>query len=156
MAADAPRFAFDANIFFYAVDHKDAEKHRRCAGLLDAAMDAGVGCAPLQALGEFCYAAVRKKVLTRRQATAAARDWACVFETLAASESAFELALDWWGDERLSYWQALLVATTVKSGMTAIVSEDLSDGMVYGGVEIIDPFTADLKKRLAAHSFVLG
>jgi predicted nucleic acid-binding protein len=153
MAGDAPRVAFDANVFFYAVDHKDAEKHRRCAGLLDAAMDAGVGSAPLQALGEFCYAAVRKKVLTRRQAAAAAKDWACVFETLAASERAFELALDWWGDERLSYWDALLVSTAAQSGMTAIVSEDMSDGMIHGGVEIINPFTADLKKRLAAHSF---
>jgi predicted nucleic acid-binding protein len=153
VTGDAPRVAFDANIFFYAVDHKDAEKQRRCAGLLDAALDAGVGCVPLQALGEFCYAAVRKKVLTRRQAAAAAKDWACVFETLAASERAFELALDWWGDERLSFWDALLVATGAQSGMTAIVSEDMRDGMVLGGVEIINPFTADLKKRLVAHSF---
>jgi predicted nucleic acid-binding protein len=153
MAGDAPRVAFDANIFFYAVDHKDAAKHQRCSGLLDAAMDAGVGCAPLQALGEFCYAAVRKKVLTRKQAAAAANDWTCVFETLAASGSAFELALDWWGNERLSFWDALLVATAAQSGMTAIVSEDMSDGMVLGGVEIINPFIADLKKRLAAHSF---
>jgi len=153
MTGDAPRVAFDANIFFYAVDHKDAEKHRRCAALLDAAVDAGVGCAPLQALGEFCYAAVRKKVLTRRQAAAAAKDWACVFETLAASERSFELALDWWGDERLSWWDALLVSTAAQSGMTAIASEDMIDGTVHGGVEIINPFTADLKKRLAAHSF---
>jgi hypothetical protein len=29
----------------------------------------------------------------------------------------------------------------------------MSDGMIHGGVEIINPFTADLKKRLAAHSF---
>lgn len=153
MAVDAPRVAFDANIFFYAVDHKDAEKHQRCAGLLDVAMEAGVGCAPLQALGEFCYVAVRKKVLTRRQAAAAAKDWACVFETLAASEHAYELALDWWGDERLSWWDALLVSTAAQSGMTAIVSEDMSDGMVLGGVEIINPFAVNLKKRLAAHSF---
>ena len=153
MARDAPRVAFDANVFFYAVDHKDAEKHRRCAGLLDKAVDAGVGCAPLQALGEFCNAVVRKKVLTRRKAAAAAKDWTCVFATLAASERAFEMALDWWGDERLSWWDALLVSTVAQSGMTAIVSEDMSDGMIHGGVEIINPFTADLKKRLAAHSF---
>lgn len=153
MAGDAPRVAFDANIFFYAVDHKDAQKHRRCADLLAAAMDAGVGCVPLQALSEFCYAAVRKEVLTRRQAAGAAKDWACVFETLTASERALELALDWWVDERLSWWDALLVATAAQSGMTGILSEDMSDGAVHGGVEIISPFTADLKNRLAAHSF---
>jgi predicted nucleic acid-binding protein len=87
------------------------------------------------------------------RASAAANDWACVFETLAASERAFGLALDWWGDERLSWWGALLLATAAQSGMTAIVSEDMNDGMVLGGVEIMNPFTADLKKRLAAHSF---
>jgi predicted nucleic acid-binding protein len=60
--------------------------------------------------------------LTRRQAAAAAKDWACVYVTLAASERAFELALDWWGDERLSWWDALLVSTAAHSGMTALKS----------------------------------
>lgn len=146
-----PRVAFDANVFFYAVDKRAPKKHRACAALLQNAMAAEIGCVPLQALGEFAYAAVRKGVLTRPAAAAAARDWAVVFAVITASQEAFDLALDWWRDERLSYWDALLVATACKARVTALVTEDLSDGMVFAGVEVISPFAKDFEGRAAAH-----
>lgn len=153
MAEDLARIAFDANIFFYAVDQRDAEKHRRCVDILNAAADAGLGCAALQALGEFCYAVARKGMLTRREAAAAAKDWASVFEPIAASERAFDAALHWWSEERLSWWDALLVATAAQAGVTALISEDLHDGAIYDGVEIINPFVSGAGSRLSVHAF---
>ena len=146
-----PRVAFGANIFFYAVDKRAPKKHRACVTLLQNAMTAEIGCVPLQALGEFAHAAVRKGVLTRPAAAAAARDWALVFAVITASQEAFDLALDWWRDERLSYWDALLVATACKARVTALVTEDLRDGMVFAGVEVISPFAKDFEGRLSAH-----
>lgn len=147
----APRIAFDANVFFYAVDKRAPKKHQTCTALLQNAMAAEIGCAPLQALGEFAHAAVRKGVLTRPAAAAAARDWAVVFAVITASQEAFDLALDWWRDERLSYWDALLVATACKARVTALVTEDLSDGMVYAGVEVVNPFAKDFERRVSTH-----
>jgi predicted nucleic acid-binding protein len=153
MPENLARIAFDANIFFYAVDQRDAGKHRRCAEILNAAANAGLGCAALQALGEFCYASVRKGMLTRREAAAAAKDWASVFEPVAASERAFDAALHWWSEERLSWWDALLVATAADAGVTALISEDLHDGAIYDGVEIVNPFASNAGARLSIHGF---
>ena len=141
---------FDANVFFYAVDSRDREKHARCAAILRAAIAQSVGFVTLQALGEFSHAVVRKAVLSRREAAQAAKDWATVFDARSATPGAFDLALDWWADERLSYWDALLVATASKEGARACVSEDLRDGAVIGGVEIVSPFAASADGRLAA------
>lgn len=151
MSEAAGSIAFDANIFFYAVDQKDLTKHERCKTLLQSAIGQGVGQAPLQALGEFAYAVVRKGVLDRSEAATAARDWATVFNVICASSNSFETALDWWRDERMSYWDALLVATVSDNRITALVTEDLHDGTVIAGVEVINPFVDDLNARLSAH-----
>jgi len=145
------RITFDANILFYSGDDRDPEKRALSAKLLGAAAERETGILTVQALGEFVNAAVRKALLDRRSAVAVARDWAAAFDVCAADAEAFDLALDWWAEERLPYWDALLVATAAKAGATACVSEDFNDGAVYGGVEIINPFANAAAKRLAAH-----
>lgn len=118
-------------------------------------MDRGLGAVPLQSLGEFSSAVVRKNVLTRQEAASAARDWATVFALVTASPAAFDLALDWWSEERLAFWDALLVATVSKAAVTALVSEDMNDGAIFAAIEIINPFAKDLGVRLSAHGFEL-
>lgn len=142
---------FDANILFYAGDGREPEKRDRAAALLRSAAGKGGAFLTLQALGEFAFAAVRKGLLARREAAGIARDWASVFDVKAADAEAFEIALDWWMEERLSYWDAMLVATAAKAGATALVTEDLRDGAVIGGVEFINPFAKGADKRLKAH-----
>lgn len=152
MGGPAGAVTFDANVLFYAHDARDAEKRRRCAAILRAAMATGEGSfLTLQALGEFAHAVVRKGVLTRAQAARAARDWATVLGARAADEDAFDLALGWWAEERFAYWDALILATSLRAGATAFVSEDLADGMVVGGVEVVSPFAPDALERIAAH-----
>lgn len=142
---------FDANILFYAGDDRDSQKRDRAAALLRSAAAKGGAFLTLQALGEFVFAAVRKGLLSRREAAGIARDWASVFDVKAAGADAFEIALDWWMEERLSYWDAMLVATAAKAGATALITEDLSDGAVIGGVEFINLFAKGADKRLKAH-----
>jgi predicted nucleic acid-binding protein len=69
----------------------------------------------------------------------------------AADEGAFELALQWWAEERFGYWDALILATSLRAGATAVVSEDLADGMILGGVEVVSPFAPDALDRIAVH-----
>lgn len=143
---------FDANILFYAGDARDPEKRECATALLKAAAADGGAFLTLQALGEFAFAAVRKRLLSRRQAADVARDWASVFDVKTADSGAFEVALDWWREERLSFWDSMLVATAAKAGATALVTEDLADGAVIGGVEFINPFVKGADKRLKAHT----
>lgn len=147
--------AIDANILFYSGDESEPERMRRSAALLTAAAKSGVCAIPLQAIGEFAHAAARKGLLDRTRAAGLARDFAATFPLLTADRTAFRLALDWWTDGRLSYWDALLVATAATGGATALASEDLQNGAVIGGVEIINPFSGDAPVRLAAHGLAL-
>jgi len=41
---------------------------------------------------------------------------------------------------RASYWDALLVATAAEGGCSAILTEDLADGALLGGVRVLNPF----------------
>lgn len=151
MPDPAGAVTFDANVLFYAHDARDDDKRRRCAAILRAAMAGEGSFLTLQALGEFAHAVVRKGVLTRPEAARAARDWATVLGARAASEDAFDLALQWWAEERFAYWDALIVATSRSAGVTAFVSEDLADGMVVDDVEVVSPFAPDALSRIAAH-----
>lgn len=146
---------FDANVLFYAVDHRDERKQNRSAGILRSAADHEDCFITIQALGEFAHAVVRQAVLSRSVAAQTAQDWALIFEPIAATPAAFETALTWWRQERLSYWDAMLVATVADAGATALVSEDLQDGASWAGVEVINPFAMDADDRLRSHGLPL-
>jgi len=42
---------------------------------------------------------------------------------------------------KLSWWDALLLATALRNGVTTLLSEDLQDGIVIGGLKVLNPFT---------------
>lgn len=41
----------------------------------------------------------------------------------------------------LSHWDSMLLAACVEAGVTRLYSEDLSAGMRYDSVEVVNPFT---------------
>ncbi len=43
---------------------------------------------------------------------------------------------------RLSFWDALIVAGARAAGCRWLLSEDLTPGATYDGVEVVDPFRA--------------
>ncbi len=151
----ASRIAFDANILFYTMDHRDGMKRARCRLIIGHALHAKSGSLALQTVGEFASAIVRKGVLSKSDATLAAQDWLQAFETVAATKGAVDLALNWWNSDRLSYWDALLVATLSKGGITALVTEDMDARAVIGGVEIINPFDEAANAALDRHGMTI-
>jgi predicted nucleic acid-binding protein len=44
-------------------------------------------------------------------------------------------------EARLSFWDALIVATAAKAGVASILSEDLNSGQVISGIRIRNPFS---------------
>ena len=44
---------------------------------------------------------------------------------------------------RFSYWDALLLATLDRVGCAVVLSEDMGDGAVLGGVTVRDPLAGD-------------
>jgi predicted nucleic acid-binding protein len=49
-------------------------------------------------------------------------------------------ALDIRARFQLSYWDAAIIAAARAMGCSHVLSEDLSDGQDYGGVQVANPF----------------
>jgi predicted nucleic acid-binding protein len=47
--------------------------------------------------------------------------------------------------DRISFWNALIVAAAASSGCAELYSEDLNDGQVIQGVRVMNPFAASAR-----------
>ena len=94
----------------------------------------------LQALSEFYAVVTRKRLMPAAEAAAQVNDWLSFFPAVAVSANAVRAALADAVAGRASYWDALLVATAAEAGCAVILTEDMADGAVLGGVEIHNPF----------------
>ena len=134
-----PRFTLDSNLLVYSVVIDAGERHQLALDIVDKAPD--VDCwLTLQSLSEFYAVATRKRLMSTADAAAQVNDWLSFFPLIAASASAVRAALTETVAGRASYWDALLIATAAEAGCTLILTEDLQDGAVLGGVEIRNPF----------------
>ena len=125
---------FDTNILIYA--QEPGAKGDRARALL-----AGGGQIGVQVLNEFAAVLSRKR----------GRDWAAIGEaiedilvlvdpplplTLPLHVSARALARE----NRMSFYDALIVAAAVEAGCDTLWSEDMQHGRVIGGLTIRNPF----------------
>ncbi len=137
-----PRVTFDSNVLVYATQAGDP---RQEAALELLQLAAGGRCVlTLQALGEFFFAATRKKPASRPEAAAQVRRWLTVFPSpLAASATAVVAAMDAVTEGRFSYWDALLLATAAEAGCAAAISGDMGDGAALGTIRVVPAFAGD-------------
>ena len=134
-----PLVTFDSNILVYAAQAGDP---RQDAALETAATGRRGRCVlTLQALGEFFFAATRKRLATRPDAAAQVRRWLTVFPSpAAASPTAVVAAMDAVAEGRFSYWDALLLATAAEAGCAAAISENMADGAALGSIRVVPAF----------------
>ena len=143
------RFSLDTNILVYAVDRDAGDRHERSVEIVGQA--AQRDCVlTIQALAEFFHATTRKNVLEPLRASAFVRDWLDVFDVASADSPTLVDAMEAVAEHRLSFWDSMLWATARRAGCSAILSEDMQDGRLLGGVEIINPFVAGAEARFTA------
>ena len=135
----AERFTLDTNILVYSIDGQAGVRQAIAQEVIELAQQ-GDCYLTLQAVSEFYAAAARKGRMPASEAAAQARDWLDLFPCLPHSAKAVRAALTAAIGRRASYWDALLVETAADGGCTAILTEDLADGAVLGGVRLINPF----------------
>jgi predicted nucleic acid-binding protein len=141
LTAASARFTLDTNLLVYAVDSGAGGRHEAAAEIIPRA--AGLGCIlTLQAISEFFAVVSRKGMMPKDEAAAQAADWLSIFPCATGSASAVRTALADAVAGRVSYWDALLVATAAEAGCRVILTEDLADGTTLGGVAIHNPFAA--------------
>lgn len=144
------RFALDTNVLVYAFDEDAGAKQERGRRIVSEAAGLERCALSVQSLGEFYVAARRRTRLPSTELIPAARDFSSVFTIIDVTIADAQSALDAVTLGRLSYWDALLIATVARAGCTTLLSEDMQDGFTFGGITISNPFGGDdLPPRVA-------
>jgi predicted nucleic acid-binding protein len=130
----------DSNILLYAHDWDAGSKQRIAEGILSELWDSRSGVVSPQVLQEFYVNAIRKlaKRLERPFAQSIVEKYAnwCIETTPAEVLSAFRIERE----AKISFWDALIVASAAKAGAEVLLSEDLSSGQTVAGVRVRNPF----------------
>jgi predicted nucleic acid-binding protein len=141
-ASSETRFTLDTNVLVYALNVSEGARHQTAKEIVQrsAVLDCWL---TLQAISEFYSSTTRKRLAPAEEAAAQVLDWLQIFPCAAVSPANIRTALSYALARRASYWDALLVATAAEAGCTLVLTEDMADGALLGGVQIHNPFTAD-------------
>jgi predicted nucleic acid-binding protein len=133
----------DTNMLIYAHDLDAGVKRERAMAKLRELWDSGTGRLSVQVLQEFYVNATQK--LTTPVARSTAREviktygvWvhhATTVETVTRATELAELT-------RISFWDALIVASAEEVDAEEVLSEDLNDGQEIAGIKIVNPLIA--------------
>lgn len=132
----------DTNILVYSLDRFDPIKQKKCRSLLKTLTDDFQGVISTQVMQEFYVTTVKKlgadPLLIKDILHAYER-----FETVIITPDTIKDAIDCSIINRLSFWDALIVAAAESARCEKLWSEDLNDGQVIRGVQIENPLKSE-------------
>ncbi|MDE2979212.1 MAG: PIN domain-containing protein [Acidobacteriota bacterium] len=139
----APVFV-DTNIFVYLHGDSDPAKRERADSWIDFLARRRAGRLSTQVLQEL-YAVLTRKVRPAMElelARSIVRDLGS-WKPLSLEPAVLERAWNLESRYSLSWWDSLIVAAAQASQCGVLLTEDLQDGQQFGGVRIVDPFSAE-------------
>jgi len=143
----AERVFLDTNVIVYAYDRDAGRKHAIARDLMIDLWNRDGAILSTQVLQEF-YVTVTKKIAfplapdSAREIVADLLTWSVV----ANDGEAILKAIDLQTREKISFWDALIVASAAKGGAEILVTEDLADGRKFGSLIVRDPFAGSHEK----------
>jgi len=123
----------------YAVDVDAEAKHAKAKDILAAAIGTRAGLTE-QSIIEFVNAATRKAKLPLSVTIPYARDFLMNFKLLLPTKDVVEDVLALISRYKISIFDARIIAVCDAHGCDYLLSEDLQDNAIYGGVRVINPF----------------
>lgn len=136
------RTFIDTNVLIYAHDVDAKRKQETAKGILLELWSNRTGVLSMQVLQEF-YVNVTRKIpwpVSKEFARLVVSTYTiwCIDTTPFEISAAFRIE----DESRIGFWDALIVASAIKSGATRLLSEDLNSGQTISGVRIENPFAA--------------
>jgi predicted nucleic acid-binding protein len=130
----------DTNVLIYAHDIDAKAKHDVAKSVLRELWTQRTGVLSMQVLQEF-YVNVTRKIaspLPKDVARLVVNSYSiwCMETTPAEIAAAFRIE----DESRIGFWDALIVASAVKSGTVRILSEDLNAQQMIAGIRVENPF----------------
>ncbi len=137
--AETPAFV-DTNVFVYALDRDEPAKQALAIQLLENSPPGDLVTSS-QVLGEFFVVTTRKlrTPLSADRAAVEVRRLAPLARVAVDRQLVLE-AVGLCAAEPISYWDALITRAAATAGCARLLTEDLGDGQVVGGVRIENPF----------------
>ncbi len=132
----------DTNVLIYAHDIDACSKHAIAQNVLRELWSEHKGVLSMQILQEF-YVNITRKIPTpisqplARAVISNYSPW-CVETGWTDLPAAFRIE----DEARIGFWDALVVASALKSGASRLLSEDLNAGQSILGMRIENPFAA--------------
>lgn len=132
----------DTNVFLYALDQRQDDRHDIAARILEQLWESKQGVVSTQVLQELYVNLTRKlrKSMTRPRARGIVERYAAWPVHQVTPEdilSASEL------EQRhtLAFWDALIVVAAQRLGAVQLLTEEMQSGRTFGGVRIANPFS---------------
>jgi len=141
----------DANVFVYARDPRDPRKQERAVRWIDMLWRDRVGRTSIQAISEFYAVATKKLGFPAERAWQYAERY-FAWRPLAIDEALLRRAREIEMRFRLSWWDSTNVAAAQLQDCVVLLTEDLQDGMAFGGVTVRSPFTLELREAAASYA----
>jgi len=135
----AERYSLDTNILIYCIDSQAGNRHQRAVRLMKEMMINDC-VLTLQSLSEFFSAVTRKRKMPKQDAAAQINDWMTLFPVITALPTTLKMAIGTVQNHRFSFWDALIVETSVQAGVTHLYSEDMQHNEEWKGMIIENPF----------------
>ncbi|MGE0803124.1 MAG: PIN domain-containing protein [Lautropia sp.] len=132
----------DTNVLVYLFDGRTPAKQRRAGELLlRLAKAADAPVVSTQVLQEAYSALTRKLGMDPREALDALK----MLEDTSFTVQPVDVPLIWRGaqrsiDDRIPFWDGLIVESASEAGCTLLYSEDMQDGRSFGNVTVRNPF----------------
>jgi predicted nucleic acid-binding protein len=146
------RIFVDTNVFVYAKQAGEPTRQPLAARWLERLWEEQNGRTSVQVLNEY-YTTMTRKI---KPALAPAEAWDDVKSLIAWNPQPMDLELLHWGREieqryRLSWWDSLIVAAAQLQSCVLLLTEDLQDRSVFGGVTIRNPFAFGVSEDLTGY-----
>lgn len=132
----------DTNILVYAYDPAAGEKHIRATRALERLWEEQAGRVSVQVLQEFYVTAIRKLKIPRANAREAIQIYAPWVQCPTTPETILR-ASDLSESARLSFWDALIIASAEEADASQLYTEDLNAGQTIAGIKIVNPLSTD-------------
>ncbi|AMY12289.1 putative nucleic-acid-binding protein, contains PIN domain [Luteitalea pratensis] len=135
------KVALDTNILAYAEGVNGGARQATTNTWLEAAPIGDV-VIPAQALGELFNLLVRKAGRSPADAQEAVLAWRNAYPVVDTSAEIVVQAARLVAHHGLSTWDAVILAAAGAAGCRLLLSEDLQDGFNWGGLTVVNPYTA--------------
>lgn len=148
----APVFV-DTNVLVYARDERAPAKQVRAKAWLEHLWRERLGRTSMQVVSEY-YVTLKR---LGAAGSAAEEIWESAtryfaWKPLPADEPLLRRAREIEQRHRLGWWDSMVVGAAQLQDCALLLSEDLQDGAVFGGVTVRSPFTLEVREPGAAYA----